>query len=99
MKQNCPIQCHIIIKSAYLLVMFLLTIGILSACNTQSSNKVEQVESQASSESAKEQSIYPLTLKDEVGNEVTLPLSLLKFCTCHGGFITSSWYQAYYAMV
>lgn len=73
MKQSCRIQCHTIVKSAYLLAMFLLTIGILSACNTQSSNKVEQVETQASSESTKEQSIYPLTLKDEVGNEVTLP--------------------------
>lgn len=73
MKQNCRNQCHTIIKSAYLLAVFLLTIGILSACNTQSSNKEEQVETQASSESTKEQSVYPLTLKDEVGNEVTLP--------------------------
>ncbi|UUV24732.1 MULTISPECIES: ABC transporter substrate-binding protein [Lysinibacillus] len=73
MKQNCRNQCYTIIKSAYLLAMFLLTIGILSACNTQSSNKEEQVETQASSESTKEQSVYPLTLKDEVRNEVTLP--------------------------
>lgn len=73
MKQNCRNQCHTIIKSAYLLAMFLLTMGILSACNTQLSIKEEQVETQASSESTKEQSVYPLTLKDEVGNEVTLP--------------------------
>ncbi|KPN97728.1 ferrichrome ABC transporter substrate-binding protein [Lysinibacillus sp. ZYM-1] len=62
-----------ILKPVYILAILLLAFGILSACNAQSSNKEEQVETQANSESTKEQSVYPLTLKDEVGNDVTLP--------------------------
>ncbi|MCR8855104.1 ABC transporter substrate-binding protein [Lysinibacillus fusiformis] len=73
MKRNCLNHCQTILKSAYILAMLLLAIGILSACNAQSSNKEEQVGTQANSESTKEQSVYPLTLKDEVGNDVTLP--------------------------
>lgn len=69
MKQNCRNHCQTILKSAYILAMLLLAIGILSACNDQSSNKEEQ----ADSENTKEQSVYPLTIKDEVGNDVTLP--------------------------
>lgn len=69
MKQNCRNHCQTISKSAYILAMLLLAIGILSACNDQSSNKEEQ----ADSENTKEQSVYPLTIKDEVGNDVTLP--------------------------
>lgn len=69
MKQNCRNHCQTILKSAYILAMLLLTIGILSACNDQSSNKEEQ----AGTENTKEQSVYPLTIKDEVGNDVTLP--------------------------
>lgn len=69
MKQNCRNHCQTILKSAYILAMLLFAIGILSACNDQSSNKEEQ----ADSENTKEQSVYPLTIKDEVGNDVTLP--------------------------
>lgn len=69
MKQNCRNHCQTILKSAYILAMLLLAIGILSACNDQSSNKEEQ----ADTENTKEQSVYPLTIKDEVGNDVTLP--------------------------
>lgn len=72
MKRNCRNQCQINIKSGYLLAMFLLTISILTACNIPSNNEEEQ-KTQSNSESTKEQSVYPLTIKDEVGNEVTLP--------------------------
>ncbi|WP_249661497.1 ABC transporter substrate-binding protein [Lysinibacillus fusiformis] len=62
-----------IIKSVYILATLMLAIGLLSACNTQSSNNEKKVEAQVNSNNSKEQKAYPLTIRDEAGNEVTLP--------------------------
>jgi len=62
-----------IIKSVYILATLMLAIGLLSACNAQSSNNEKKVEAQVNSNNSKEQRAYPLTIKDEAGNEVTLP--------------------------
>ncbi|WP_144789204.1 ABC transporter substrate-binding protein [Lysinibacillus fusiformis] len=66
-------HCQTIIKSFYILATLMLAIGLLSACNAQSSSKEKKIETQANSDNIKEQSAYPLTIKDEVGNDVTLP--------------------------
>ncbi len=66
-------HCQTIIKSVYILATLMLAIGLLSACNAQSSSKEKKIETQANSGNIKEQSPYPLTIKDEAGNEVTLP--------------------------
>lgn len=71
MKHNGRNQA--IIKAVYILATLMLAIGLLSACNAQSSNNEEKVETQVNSNNIKEQRAYPLTIKDEAGNEVTLP--------------------------
>ncbi|HAU34650.1 ABC transporter substrate-binding protein [Lysinibacillus sp. FSL M8-0216] len=71
MKHNGRNQA--IIKAVYILATLMLAIGLLSACNAQSSNNEKKVETQVNSNNIKEQRAYPLTIKDEAGNEVTLP--------------------------
>ncbi|WP_155593386.1 ABC transporter substrate-binding protein [Lysinibacillus cavernae] len=72
MKTNCRNHGTTILKAIYVLATLLLAIGILTACNTESSKKDAQKATQATSESTAEQSVYPLTINDEVGNDVTL---------------------------
>lgn len=74
MNVNCRYHYQTILKSIFVFASLLLVIGVLTACNAQSSNKEEKVVTQASPESTKEQKdVYPLTVKDELGNEVILP--------------------------
>ncbi|MGE7110587.1 ABC transporter substrate-binding protein [Lysinibacillus sp. NPDC047702] len=71
MNENCHNHRQTIFKPVFVLASLLFVIGVLTACNAQSSNKVE---TQAAPESTKEQKeVYPLTIKDELGNDVTLP--------------------------
>ncbi len=77
MKQNFCNNLRTIVKPIAVLTALLLIIGVLTACNSKSSDTEEtgqeKVVTQASADTdTVQQEMYPLTVKDELGHEVTL---------------------------
>lgn len=59
----------------------LVVIGLLTACNTTKNSKEEQTTTkdlEVTTNQSEQQEVYPLTVTDEIGNEVTIPAKPIK---------------------